>query len=292
MKNLTYLNLILLFLFPLSAHSDSAMYDKTSEHNNSYFISSDNLGQNQLLSQDYHQFEVTGKGVVNAPERQSYSIWTGVTSSVNMRGVGSAHGFTAIGQLFPNTYNELGGFQAELTNMGSYNGTISGTEMLLKDSPNNGTSSAPTKLQPVVSRIAKYNAGTKADSFYASTEGNLAPNSILTGNPGGRWQVGIDFGGQAFTSGYAAIFPNNYALAWRSIAGQTVPVFSYNQTGTVFFTDNKMRFVHSAGGGVFNSIMELDAGGLSVSVNGQLKRITQGPQNSGGVGYSCLTVPN
>lgn len=286
------LKFILFMVLSASVFAGQATYDKTTSYNNSYFVSDDALSQNQIFSMLYNRFEVTGKGSVNPAAHQSYSIWSGNTSSVNMRGTGSAHGFTAIGQLYPASYNELGGFQAELTNMGSVDGTISGTEMLLKDSPDRGSHSFPTKLQPIVSRIAKYNAATKADSFYASSEGSVQPDSIITGNPGGSWKVGIDFGGQSFTSGYAAIFPNNFALAWRNISGSTVPVFSYNQTGTVYFTDNKMRFVMNMGNGVFTSLMELDKDGISINVNGTLKHVVISPTGSCGSGLSCLAVQN
>lgn len=283
---------IALFVFSCSAIAGSVSYDSNSAHDNRYFSSADTLGTGAIQAMSYSTFNITGIGSVNAAAHQSYSVWAGITSGVQMRGVGSAHGFTTLGELYSNTYNELGGFQAELTNMGSVNGTISGVEMLLKDSPNQGASSYPTKLQPVVSRIAKYNNGTKADSFYASSEGIIPPNSILTGNPGGSWSTGIDFGSQQFTSGYAAIFPNNFALAWKNINGSSVPVFSYNQTGTVFFTDNRMRFVYSAGGGVYNSIMELDSSGLYMNVGGVMKKIVVAPASSCGNGFSCLAVSN
>ena len=115
---------------------------------------------NELIPGAVFQFNSTGNGIVNAGIELSQSIWQGLFSFMNKTGDGSAHSFTSIGQLGvygPGAYNELGLFQGEGTNLGSALGTMSGVEVLLKDSPDAGATTFSTKMQGIVGRIAKYN---------------------------------------------------------------------------------------------------------------------------------------
>lgn len=199
----------------------------------------------ELVPGAVFQFTATGNGVVNSGTETSSTIWQGLYAYMSKTGDGSAHCVTGIGQLGAvgvGGYNELGGFQAELTNVGSVLGTISGVEMLIKDSPDAGSTTYSTKMQAIVGRIAKYNPTTrKSYNFYASSEGTRAPNAILGGNTAGlaQWQRGFDFEGLTFTTGQFGLAPNNTALAWldasanaRSILGVNASNETYTRPGS------------------------------------------------------------
>lgn len=184
---------------------------------------------NEEIPGSVFQFNSTGNGVVNASIEKSYTIWEGVYGYHYKSGDGSGQVFTATGELGAygsGGYNELGGFQAQLTNVGSALGTISGVEMLLEDSPDGGTTTYSTKMQAVVGRIAKYNPTIRPSyHFYASSEGTQNTNGIVGVNPSAnKFERGLDFTGAAFSTGQATLFPNNTAMAWLDTTGTAQPV--------------------------------------------------------------------
>ena len=93
-------------------------------------------------SRDAHLFraDISGDGNVQLDESPSGGIststWRGLVSAVNKSGDASAHSFTAIGSLGkvgPVGYNEFGLFIGTGTNVGSWRGTVHGTELLTRD---------------------------------------------------------------------------------------------------------------------------------------------------------------
>jgi hypothetical protein len=174
---------------------------------------------NELIPGAVDQFNVSGNGVVNSGTELSQTIWQGRYLYMNKTGDGSAHSATIVGQLGavgPGGYNELGGFQGQMTNLGSTLGTMSGVELLLSDSANAGTTSFNTKMQAIVGRIAKYNAtARKSYHFYASSEGTLATDAVIGVNPAANnFFRAFDFSNANITSGQFGVVPNNTSLAW------------------------------------------------------------------------------
>lgn len=180
---------------------------------------------NELIPGVVFQFTSTGNGVVTAGSDLSQTIWQGLFSTMAKTGDGSAHPFTAIGSLGAygaGLYNELGGFVGELTNIGSLHGTMSGVELLLKDSADAGANDFDTTMNAVIGRVARYNAGSrKSRNFFASSEGSVALDAILGVNTQGSalWVDGINLVGASFSSGQAVVMPNNTAVAARNAAG-------------------------------------------------------------------------
>jgi len=197
-------------------------------------------GSNELIPGAVMQFNSTGNGIVDSASEVSTTIWQGLYSYHGKTGDGSAHCFTSIGQLGavgPGSYNELGMYQGELTNTGSSKGTLSGVEMLLKDSPDGGVTSYSTRMEPVLGRIAKYhNTTRRAVNFTASSEGTLPPDAILGGKSAGlgQWKRGIDFSGLTFTLGQALLSPNNTSLAWLDSSGNAVPILGVSSINVAF----------------------------------------------------------
>jgi len=256
---------------------------------------------NELIPSAVFQFNATGNGTVNAGIELSQTIWSGQFNYMKKTGDGSAHTFTAIGELGaygPGAYNELGMFQGEATNTGSALGTMSGVEMLLKDSPDSGASTYSTKMQAVVGRIAKYNpTSRKSHNFYASCEGTQAIDAILGGNPGGlaSWLRGFDFQGLTFTTGQFGLAPNNTFLAWLRSGGAAAPVIGVNNADDVFIaaTNASGRVDISTSSFATRLAVDSDASNaVLVWVGGSLKRVTEGAADSAGAGYKQLRVPN
>lgn len=189
------------------------------------------------------QMASSGNGVVNSGTELSQSIWWGLEASMTKTGDGSGHCFTAIGSLGaygPGTYNELGGIVGALTNTGSLHGLMSGVEMLLTDSPDSGTTKFNTIMNGIVSRVARYNSGTKISrNFYASSEGTVAPDAILGINTAGlaSWVRGIDLFGATITSGQAITIPNNTSFAAVNAAGTTrIPLMFLSAANDLWVT--------------------------------------------------------
>jgi hypothetical protein len=255
---------------------------------------------NELIPGAVFQFKATGDGVVNSGVELSQTIWQGLFSYMQKTGDGSAHTFTGIGELGAvgtGGYNELGLYQGELTNTGSALGTMSGVEMLLKDSPDAGVNTYSTKMQAVVGRIAKYNPTTrKSYHFYASSEGTQNTNAILGLNPNGnKFQRGFDFEGANFSSGQFGLAPNNTFLAWLTAGGTAKPIIGISATDNTIIAPagagNKVSITNSA----LQSRLEVDSGpsdAVLVFVGGALKRVGQGLVDSAGAGFRLLNVPN
>ncbi|TGV90028.1 hypothetical protein EN801_020440 [Mesorhizobium sp. M00.F.Ca.ET.158.01.1.1] len=197
---------------------------------------------NELAPGAVFQFASTGDGVVTAGSNLSLSIWTGLVSSMTKSGDGSGSCFTAVGGLGAygvGLYNELGGFQAELTNTGSLHGTMSGTENLLKDSANAGVTSFDTTMSAIVGRIARYNNGARlSTNFLASSEGNVAPNAAFALSAGGlkTWSRFIDLKDGVASTGQAILLPNNASLAWMSSAAAAKTVMFVSAADEVWIT--------------------------------------------------------
>jgi hypothetical protein len=194
---------------------------------------------NQLIPSEVHQYRSTGDGIVNAGIELSETIWQGQFNFMEKTGDGSAHTYTSIGELGivgTGGYNELGLFQGEGTNKGSVLGTISGAEMLLKDSPDGGVTSYSTKMQAVVGRVAKYNpTDRKSYNFYASSEGTLPISAIIGLNPNGNdFQRGFDFADGNFTTGEFGVVPNNTALAWLNSTGSAIKIMGVSNTNMTY----------------------------------------------------------
>lgn len=257
---------------------------------------------NELIPGAVFQFRSTGNGTVNSGAEFSQTIWQGLYSFMEKTGDASGHAFTAIGELGAvgtGGYNELGLFQGEGTNKGSVLGTMSGVEMLLKDSPDGGTTTYSTKMQAVVGRIAKYNPTTrKSYSFFASSEGTLPPNGVLGVNPSGNsFQRGFDFQGASFTTGQFGLAPNNTYLAWLSTGGAANPVIGVSDVNNTVIapaiSTSKIQLTNFA----FASRLEVDNAvndAVLIWVGGVLKRIGQGAVDSAGAGsgFRVLVVPN
>ena len=257
-------------------------------------------GTNELIPGAVFQFRASGSGTVNSATELSQTIWQGQFNFMEKTGDGSAHAFTAIGELGAvgaGGYNELGLFQGEGTNKGSALGTMSGVEMLLKDSPDGGASTYSTKMQAIVGRIAKYNSTVrKSYHFYASSEGSLNTSGVIGVNPNGnKFERGFDFQGAAFSTGQFGLAPNNTFLAWLTDVSAARPIIGLSSTNnTVIATAeaaNKIQLTNSA----LASRLEVDNGAsdaVLLWVGGALKRVGQGAADSAGAGYRTLIVPN
>lgn len=187
------------------------------------------------------QFASTGNGSVNADSQFSASIWSGLYSFMRKTGDGSGHSFTATGEVGPygtGLYNELGGFQGEMTNTGSLNATISLLEGVVKDSPDGGTNNFPTKMSGATLRLAKWNQSAfDSNSIVVTSEGSVAPDSIIyTFNNTGfnRWKNGLNFSTAVFTTGRAAIFPNNTVLSWMDSAASATPIIGVSNADVTY----------------------------------------------------------
>jgi len=255
---------------------------------------------NELIPGAVWQFRSSGNGTVTAGSELSQTIWQGLYSFMEKTGDGSAHSFTAIGELGAygaGGYNELGLCQGEGTNKGSALGTMSGVEMLLKDSPDAGVNTYSTKMQAIVGRIAKYNPTVrKSYHFYGSSEGTQYTNGIIGVNPSGnKFQRGFDFEGADFNSGQFGLAPNNTFLGWLNSTGSAKSILGLNSSNNTYLafqsTSNKgVLSDHS-----FNSVLEWDDNandGVLIFVGGSVKRIGQGAIDSGGVGFRQLIVAN
>jgi hypothetical protein len=247
------------------------------------------------------QFTSSGNGVVNAGTELSQSIWLGLQLSQTKTGDGSGHCATAIGELGsygPGLYNELGMFQGTATNVGSQLGTMSGAEMLLRDSPDAGTTTYSTRMDPFVARIGKYNATTRrSHGLLASSEGTLPPDTIVGATTGGAgWKRAMDLSGVNITTGQVILSPNNTFLAWLMAGtGTAVPIFGVSAANNGFaaMPTNTTSFIISTTS--FATRLEVDnnaTNAVLIWVNGALKRVEVGAPDSDGVGFRSLRVAN
>lgn len=283
--------------------ADSAPLDYTTSRARFVFQRRDtgDGATNELIPSAVFQFNYTGNGTVNSGIELSQTIWQGLFGFARKTGDGSGHNFTAIGELGatgPGGYNELGMFQGEATNTGSALGTISGVEMLIKDSPDSGTTTFSTKMQAVVGRIAKYNPTVrKSHNFFASSEGSQPPDAVLGVNPSGlaSWQRGFDFQGATFTTGQFGLAPNNTFLAWLRAGGSASPVIGVNNSDAVFLAATNSTGVVNITDSAFATRLQVDnnaTDAVLIWVGGVLKRVTEGASDSGGTGFRMLRVAN
>lgn len=256
---------------------------------------------NELIPGAVFQFNVTGNGTVNAGIELSQTIWSGQFNYMSKTGDGSAHTFTSIGELGAygaGGYNELGMFQGEATNTGSALGTISGVEMLIKDSPDGGTTSFSTKMQGVVSRIAKYNGtARKSHSFYASCEGSQPIHAVIGVNPGGlaSWVRGFDFEGAVFTSGQFGLAPNNTFLGWLRTDGSPASVVGINNANEVFLAAASAVSRVNLTTNTFATRLAIDSDATNAVLlwmDGAEHRVLIGANDSGGAGFRMMRVAN
>lgn len=192
------------------------------------------------------QFVSTGNGVVVPAAIGSYGVFAGMFVTMTKSGDASGHCHTASGELGAigaGGYNELGGFQGEFTNTGSTKGTISGVEVVVKDSPDAGVTKFDTRQTGVGSRIVKYDAGRtmRSMNYLASSEGTVAPDSIFTINETGfqQWVVGFDLTGATFTSGVAMRFKNNTNLSWLDSSAAAVNIVGVDASDVTTITPSK-----------------------------------------------------
>lgn len=179
------------------------------------------LGNNLQVPGAMFQFNSTGDGYVVPASKYSGSIWWGLTATQRKSGDGSAHAFTAVGELSSVGavgYNECGLFQGQATNIGSSNGNLSGIEVLCSDGTN--ALNFATQTKAVIGRVGRFNLGGNAWAFYASSEGNLPPDAILAVNPQSTtgWLTGLDLSKATFTTGNAILVPNNSSIASQNEA--------------------------------------------------------------------------
>jgi len=280
-------------IFSLTKDSSALNYSGTSAIGVIQLRDASNYATNTTNPGFVFQYVDTGNGVVTPSSEYSSTIWWGTTSSVTKSGDGSGHAFTAVGQLgaYGSTgYNELGGFEGQLTNTGSNLGTMSGAELLLSDSPNGGTNSYSTKMQAVVGRIAKYNSTTRPSyNFYASSEGTLPPNAILGLNPtGNHFQRGFDLSQGAFSTGQVGLSPNNTTLAWLDVSGA-----SQNIIGVDASNETYIRPASAAASTIIQSyaganVLQISGSGAGIINYGQ----TQNIQTSAGIEHGSTSVVN
>lgn len=192
------------------------------------------------------QMNLTGDGLVDAAAERSYSIWQGIFGTIRKTGDGSGQTFTATGELGASGaghYNELGGFQYELTNIGSSRGTISGVEGIVKDSADGGVTHHSTRMAGVISRLVKYDPTPRGSrNFLASSEGSQPIDAVMEINPDGGtqlWRRGLDLRLGHFESLIAISLPNDTALAWMTSGGAEIPILGMSSQDRVHLSGPK-----------------------------------------------------
>lgn len=258
-------------------------------------------GTNELVPAAVFQFNASGNGTVFPGIELSQSIWQGLFAYMRKTGDGSAHCYTAIGELGaygPTGYGELGLVQGEGTNTGCLLATISGCENLIKDSPDGGVTHFSTKMQSFVARIARYHSDArKSHGLYASSEGSVAVTAIVGVNPCGlaSWERGIDFDGATFTTGQSILSPNNTFIGWKTSGGAAAPIVGVNNGDDVFIAaataTNRVNITTSG----FSTGLAVDqdaSNPVLMKLAGVLSRVQVGAADSGGTGFKLLRVPN
>jgi hypothetical protein len=260
------------------------------------------VGTNELIPGAVFQFTMSGSGTVNAGARLSQSISQGLYVFSRKTNDGSGHCFTAVGELGAygsGLYNELGLFQGSAANTGSINGTMSGVEVLLSDSPNGGTNDYATQMTGVVSRLAVYNNNIYGQyNFMPSSEGDKAVQAMLKPNINGfaQWQRAFDLTGVTYTTGETMLSPNNTFVSWLLSTGASKAILGISGA------DNTILSAPKAGAAVLLTTNTLstalladdDASGnrVAIHVGGAIQRVGVGAANSGGAGFRALIVPN
>lgn len=237
------------------------------------------LATNTLVPGSVQQFTSTGNGVVDAASQVSTSIWLGELASMTKTGDGSAHSFTSIcqvGAYGPGLYNECGGFQGTVTNIGSNNATLSLFEGIVSDSPDAGANNYPSKMAGLTVRMQKFNPSDfQSAAIWVTSEGTVAPDSILFAYPNtafNQWKRGIDLSGVTFTTGNALALPNNSTISWKNSAGSVQPVMLSSDTDVTIIrpttADGSIELQNSAGQTIANGYR--GAAGSYLRANGGL----------------------
>jgi hypothetical protein len=167
---------------------------------------------------------------------------------------GSAHAFTVSGGLLANGlqngkagafgYNEFGCFQANVTNLGSNGGNLSGLEVHLKDSPDNGVTSYATRFGGAIVGIEKYNTSTRPSyAFLAVNEGVAGSQDIdavmyIETRGHGGYTRGINLFGNGtgvdFGTLVAIDMKENNKLRWRDSSGNRADFYANTNGNFVF----------------------------------------------------------
>lgn len=254
---------------------------------------------------------------------------------------GSAHAFTVSGALLANGldngrpsafgYNEFGCFQANVSNQGSSGGNLSGLEVHLKDSPDDGVTSFPTRFGGAIVGIEKYNTSTRPSyAFFAVNEGLTGSQDIdaafyiETRGFGGFTRginlfgtgAGIDFGTLV-----AIDMKENNKIRWRDNAGNRSDLYANANSHFVFDSSGNAQvfqnFVGTSavaaysfvgrpncglssvaadtvsliGGGVEG--IRITATQVQLAIAGTaLRNLSVGAVDSGGAGFRVVRVPN
>lgn len=314
----------------------------------------------QAVAVFQHEFDNDGADVPNGTKKDNdlfivTDTAQGITASSSSSGVitgrgrrvfyhkendGSGQAFTASGELDANGvdnsvvgangYNELGAFQATLTNIGSSNGYMSGGEVHLRDSPDDGVNDYATRMTGFASGIKKYNASALPTyNFHALNEGgagSLDLDTILRAETAGNgaWKRGIDLyddGTWNFSTGVAIQMKETNKIRWTDGTNHSEVYANANShiilaPGTAaaqVYNDNNgslsapaWSFSADPDTGIFRNgtnDLQFVAGGVAgirilnnniqVSIaGGALKTVTEGAADSGGVGFKLLRVPN
>jgi hypothetical protein len=211
------------------------------------------IPDNSIIPSVVLQMKWTGNGHVVPSSDFSSSINSGIFGYFTKSGDGSAQVFTASGELDATRgggYNELGGFQYQLTNLGSAHATISGVEGIIAD---NGL---PTRLSGTVSRINKTSlSNAPSNSFLASSEGTQPLDAIVGINRQGGsqiWRRGIDFRGAHFltapivTTGFQVLPDGSLNLTEEPATAVATPGTG-TQTLFIDSADHKLKRKDSTG---------------------------------------------
>jgi hypothetical protein len=238
------------------------------------------VGSNMVIPAWEFTYSWSGDGVVKTLPNSSSSVNAGLWVVGTKTGDASAQLFTGTGQLGAvgkGGYNELGGFQAQLTNTGSTNGNISGYEVYVADGTNGRN--YPTSIKNIVTRIARFNTSSISTFWQISPEGTRPIDSILSTNTMAIGSVarGFDLTGLKITSGYAMVIPNNGSIAFLDSGGTAKPIL-------LFDTRNNTDLV--LGGGSFRLLKDsLASTGFSVDPDGVVRATSYFAGASAGV--SC-----
>lgn len=240
-----------------------------------------------------------GNGWVNGPAEQSMSISAGHYTYVSKKGNGSAHGYTVGGQLLDcQVYNELGGFQVNLTNNGSNLGYMSLFEGLASDTPN-GVNSFSTKMVGIGLRINKSNPTSRFSThILLSSEGPYPVTGIMI-NPQGlqRFSSILDMRNANITTGQAIIWKNNTSLAWQCSNGSISPTLWINNADNVYLAAPALGGAINLTGPDFYPKFRVDTNqnvgdACWLWAGGKLRRVGVGAPNSAGNGFRVLVVAN
>jgi hypothetical protein len=245
-------------------------------------------GYNDLIPGMLSSFYNDGDGWVDGDNERSMTIWMGNSTYVTKRGNGSAHAYTASGQLLDcSDYNEGGAFQAMFTNNGSNLGYISLFEGLAQDTPDNGANHYSTSMIGAATRINKHNpTGRISANFMASSEGSQPVDAALLINPNGAqlFKRVIDTTKANVTTGQAFLIGNNTNIAWQNQAKtENTPILWVNNSDDTYLSSaHDLHFVSDT----LDDKLVIDTGhatdSVCIFVGGALRRVILGAATSGG----------